>query len=44
MRATNHDSTSAPVFSVVVIDLALFLAAGVRQFRNRLHRLTTEAR
>jgi hypothetical protein len=29
MRATNHDSTSAPVFSLVVIDLALFLAAGV---------------
>jgi hypothetical protein len=29
MRATNHDSTSAPVFSFVVIDLALFLAAGV---------------
>jgi hypothetical protein len=28
-RATNHDSTSAPVFSFLLIDFALFLAAGV---------------
>ena len=28
-RATNHDNTNTSVFSFVVIDFALFLAAGV---------------
>jgi hypothetical protein len=29
MRATNHDSTRTPIVSFLLIDLVLFLAAGL---------------